>query len=396
MSQSNEVQKLTSDQSLNTEITCNDSTHSQLTDSSLEVGGAEPHVGYKKVLVTGGAGFIGSHVADYLLERGDDVVIVDEVNDYYDINIKESNLTMLKEKYGNERLKIFRGDICDEQFILNVFETTCPQWVCHMAARAGVRPSIQDPYVYIHSNIKGTTQLLDLSHKFGVKNFVFASSSSVYGGSESTFFSEEEAVDRPVSPYAASKKACELLAYTYHHLYNLNISGLRFFTVYGPRGRPDMAPFKFIDRVSRGIEIQQFGDGSSSRDYTYIDDIVDGVVRAIDRPNKYEIFNLGKGSGTSLRDFIGLVEEHTGKKAIIRIMPDQPGDVPYTCADVSKAQRYLGYKSSVSFGEGIKRTAQWYRHAYEKNIIEECPELQANGMGRAPSFVSLQTATITN
>merc|ERR1711884_751657 len=207
--------------------------------------------------------------------------------------------------------------------MLAVFQKERPKWVCHLAARAGVRPSIADPFVYIHSNIKGTTQLMELSHKFGVKNFVFASSSSVYGGSKNSFFSEDEIVDNPVSPYAASKKACELLAYTYHHLYNLNVSGLRFFTVYGPRGRPDMAPFKFIDRVSRGLEIQQFGDGSSSRDYTYITDIVDGVVRAIDRPYKYEVFNLGKGNGTSLSEFIQLVQEYVGKKAIIRVLKDQ-------------------------------------------------------------------------
>jgi len=238
----------------------------------------EPVQGYKKVLVTGGAGFIGSNVADKLLERGDDVVIVDEMNDYYDLQIKEANLKLLKQKYGPVRLSVYRGDICDEDFMLDLFETERPNFICHMAARAGVRPSIQDPYVYIHSNIKGTTRLLEFAHQFGIKNFVFASSSSVYGGSTSTYFSENESVDNPVSPYAASKKACELLAYTYHHLYNLNVTGLRFFTVYGPRGRPDMAPFKFIDRISRGLEIQQFGDGNSSRDYTYIDDIVDGVI----------------------------------------------------------------------------------------------------------------------
>jgi len=241
-----------------------------------------------------------------------------------------------------------------------------------MAARAGVRPSIQDPYIYIHSNIEGTTSLMELSAKHGVENFVFASSSSVYGGCNSTFFSEDEVVDNPVSPYAASKKACELLAYTYHHLYNLNVTGLRFFTVYGPRGRPDMAPFKFIDRVSRGVELQQFGDGSSSRDYTYIEDIVDGVVRAIDRPYPYEIFNLGKGSGTSLKDFIGLVQKYTGKKAIIKVLPDQPGDVPYTCADVSKAYKLLGYKSNISFEEGIKRTVQWYKDTFENDVEEAC------------------------
>jgi UDP-glucuronate 4-epimerase len=209
-----------------------------------------PHVGYKKVLVTGGAGFIGSNVAEKLLARGDDVVIVDEMNDYYDVKIKETNLRLLREAYPDEgRLSIYKGDICDEELMTNIFEKEQPKWVCHMAARAGVRPSIQDPFVYIHSNIKGTTQLMELSHRFGIENFVFASSSSVYGGSSSCYFSEDENVDNPVSPYAASKKACELLAYTYHHLYQLHVSGLRFFTVYGPRGRPDMAPFKFIDRV---------------------------------------------------------------------------------------------------------------------------------------------------
>jgi len=232
---------------------------------------------------------------------------------------------------------------------------------------------------------------MELSHKFGVKNFVFASSSSVYGGSKSTFFSEDEVVDHPVSPYAATKKACELLSYTYHQLYNLNVTGLRFFTVYGPRGRPDMAPFKFIDRVSRGVQIQQFGDGSSSRDYTYISDIVDGVVRAIDRPHPYQIFNLGKGSGTSLKEFIGLVEKHTGKTANKVVLPDQPGDVPYTCADVSKAERLLGYKSKISFEDGIQRTVRWYREAYSNQELEVCPETQANGLGRAASVVQLQT-----
>mmetsp|Transcript_26066 Transcript_26066/g.61892 ORF Transcript_26066/g.61892 Transcript_26066/m.61892 type:complete len:440 (-) Transcript_26066:274-1593(-) len=350
----------------------------------------QPHVGYKKVLVTGGAGFIGSSVAEYLLGRGDDVVIIDELNDYYDVRIKESNLQRLQELYPEEgRLAIYRGDICDESLMETIFDTERPKWVCHMAARAGVRPSIQDPFVYIHSNIKGTTHLMELSHKYGIQNFVFASSSSVYGGSKSTYFSEDENVDNPVSPYAASKKACELLAYTYHHLYQLNITGLRFFTVYGPRGRPDMAPFKFIDRVSRGVEIQQFGDGSSSRDYTYIDDIVDGVVRSIDRPHKYEVFNLGKGDGTSLKEFISLVEKYTGRQAVKKILPDQPGDVPYTCASVAKAKQMLGYTSTVSFEDGIKRTVEWYNKAYATHEIEVCPELQANGLGRAPSIVNL-------
>eukprot|EP00429_Kryptoperidinium_foliaceum_P004118 CAMPEP_0176008568 /NCGR_PEP_ID=MMETSP0120_2-20121206/3810_1 /TAXON_ID=160619 /ORGANISM="Kryptoperidinium foliaceum, Strain CCMP 1326" /LENGTH=396 /DNA_ID=CAMNT_0017341353 /DNA_START=52 /DNA_END=1242 /DNA_ORIENTATION=+ len=379
------------------QVTSDSENDSSVTSSSTweDVEVIEPHVGYKKVLVTGGAGFIGSHVADHLLQRGDDVVIVDEMNDYYDVSIKETNLRLLTEKYGNKRVKIYRGDICDADLMDMIFDDERPQWVCHMAARAGVRPSIQDPFVYIHSNIKGTTQLMELSHKYGVKNFVFASSSSVYGGSKSTYFSEEEAVDNPVSPYAASKKACELMAYTYHHLYNLNVTGLRFFTVYGPRGRPDMAPFKFIDRVSRGVQIQQFGDGTSSRDYTYISDIVDGVVRSIDRPYPYQIFNLGKGSGTSLKEFIDLVQKHTGKDALIKIMPDQPGDVPYTCADVSKAQRLLGYRSKINFEDGIKMTVKWYQQAFSDHEIEVCPERQANGLGRSPSVVQLDVPIST-
>jgi len=377
-------------------IACTKSTAclSDLTDEESEDEEVcMPHHGYKKVLVTGGAGFVGSSVAEYLLDRGDDVVIVDEMNDYYDVRIKEANLCLLEDKVKDEphRLSIYRSDICDDDIMEAIFEKERPQLVCHMAARAGVRPSIADPFIYIHSNIKGTTHLMELSHKYGVKNFVFASSSSVYGGSKSTYFSEEESVDNPVSPYAASKKACELLAYTYHHLYNLNISALRFFTVYGPRGRPDMAPFIFIDRVSRGLEIQQFGDGSSSRDYTYISDIVDGIVRAIDRPYKYDVFNLGKGSGTSLKDFIGLVQKYVGKDAIIRVMPDQAGDVPYTCADVNKAHKLLGYKARVPFDEGIRRTVKWYKEDYEGKIAGISLETKANSLGRTPSYSELRS-----
>jgi len=350
---------------------------SELSESSSTASWAdtelvEPHVGYKKVLVTGGAGFIGSNVAEHLLARGDDVVIIDEMNDYYDVSIKESNLKLLKDTYPEEgRVTIYRGDICDRQLLDSIFETENIKWICHMAARAGVRPSIVDPFVYIHSNINATTHLMELAHKHGIENFVFASSSSVYGGSKSTFFSEDEVVDHPVSPYAASKKTCELLAYTYHHLYKLNVTGLRFFTVYGPRGRPDMAPFKFTDRIYRGVEMQQYGDGSSSRDYTYISDIVDGVVRSIDRCYDYQIFNLGKGEGTSLKKFINLVQKNVGKEAIIKVLPDQPGDVPYTCADVAKAKYLLGYTSKVAFEDGIKRTVDWYVNTYARSKENE-------------------------
>ncbi|KAG5175170.1 hypothetical protein JKP88DRAFT_351635 [Tribonema minus] len=318
----------------------------------------------KLVLVTGGAGFVGSSVADALLARGDDVIIVDEVNDYYDTTIKRSNLASLVSRYGSERCKVYEGDICDVPFITAIFEEHKPEWIVHMAARAGVRPSIQDPFIYVHSNIEGTTRLLELARQHGCKSFAFASSSSVYGGSDKSLFSETDLVDHPVSPYAASKKACELLAHTYHHLYNLNIAALRFFTVYGPRGRPDMAPFKFIDAVARGREMQQFGDGSTSRDYTYITDIVDGVLRALDTPLGYQIYNLGRGEPTRLSRFINLVEANVGRKAIIRVCPEQPGDVPRTCADISKARRLLGYDPKVSFEDGIAATVAWYKATY--------------------------------
>ena len=345
-----------------------------------------PHSGHKKVLVTGGAGFIGSHVAYALLERGDDVVVVDDMNDYYDVEIKKANLDLLREKAEamdeaaavanddndpksiryetRERLKIYQGDINDHTLMERLFETDRPRWICHLAARAGVRPSIQDPLLYVRANVQGTTNMLEYARMHEVENVVVASSSSVYGESGSTYFSEAEDVNEPVSPYAATKRAGELLSYTYHHLYGLNVTNLRFFTVYGPRGRPDMAPYKFISRVTRGEEIEQYGDGSTSRDYTYIDDIVDGVIRAIDRPYPYQIFNLGKGSGTPLKDFISLVEKHVGKKANIRFMPEQPGDVPFTNADVSKANKLLGYQSKVTTEEGIKRTVQWYKEMF--------------------------------
>lgn len=291
-----------------------DQVHEIINEMQLEIDAS-----VKTVLVTGGAGFVGSHVADHLLSRGDRVILVDEVNDYYDVSQKRGNLQYLLEKHGNQRLDIFEGDICEEALMEGIFQKFKPRHVVHMAARAGVRPSIQDPFVYIHSNMLGTTRLLELARIHGNDCFVWASSSSVYGESANEEFSEADNVDEPISPYAATKKACELIAYTYHHLYKMNITGLRFFTVYGPRGRPDMAPFIFVDRVSRGLEIQQFGDGTSARDYTYIDDIVDGIVRSLDRPLGYQIFNLGNGSPYCLKDFIGLVEKYTGKAAIIKV-----------------------------------------------------------------------------
>ena len=331
----------------------------------------------KTVLLTGGAGFIGSHTAQMLLKRGDRVVIVDEMNDYYDARLKMINLDLLREEFGSHcfgdsdwpLLSIYRGDICDVDFISNIFEKERPTHICHLAARAGVRPSIADPYIYVHSNIEGTTRLLDLSRQYSCKNFVYASSSSVYGCSTNEILKESDTVDTPVSPYAASKKACELLAYTFHHIYGLNTTGLRFFTVYGPRGRPDMAPFKFIDRISCGREIQQYGDGSTSRDYTYISDIVDGVVRSIDKPLGYKVLNLGNGRPYKLKNFIKLVEKCVGKDAIIELCPDQPGDVERTCADISSARELLGYDPQVTFEEGIARTVRWYKDTAPSGIF---------------------------
>ena len=371
----------------------------------------QPHTGHKKVLVTGAAGFIGSHVAHYLLDRGDEVIVIDEVNDYYDVRIKEENLNILRDKAnemavqlnnnnnnnnggddgqqqqqqqhtitGEDLLSIYRIDINDQEQMHTIFQKHTPNYICHLAARAGVRPSIQDPLLYVRANVQGTTNMLEYSRIYNVTNVVVASSSSVYGESDSTYFSEAEDVNEPVSPYAATKRSGELISYTYHKLYNMNITNLRFFTVYGPRGRPDMAPYKFISRVTSGTQIEQYGDGSTSRDYTYVDDIVNGVVRAIDRSYPYQIFNLGKGSGTKLSEFISLVEKHVGKSANIKLMPEQPGDVPFTNADVSKAQRLLGYESSVTMEEGIQRTVAWYKETFgggeEKNVNVEKDEVK--------------------
>lgn len=332
------------------------------------------------VLLTGGAGFIGSHVADYLLARGERVVVIDEVNDYYDVNIKYENLAYLAEKYNTgteEKLVIYHGTLINEALVKKIFETENIDRVVHLAARAGVRPSIDIPLTYVRSNVEATTLLLNLSCEYKIKHFVFASSSSVYGGSKEEVFRETDIVDNPVSPYAATKKACELIAYTYHHLYNLNVAGLRFFTVYGPRGRPDMAPYKFIDRVMTGKTLQQYGDGTSERDYTYIDDIVQGVVAALDNPHGYQNYNLGRGFPTSLKKFISLVEENCEKKANIEYLPDQPGDVPRTCACIDKARELIGYDPKTSFEDGIKKTVAWYKEAVHEKQKRSGSEVTA-------------------
>ncbi|KAI9907335.1 hypothetical protein PsorP6_003781 [Peronosclerospora sorghi] len=318
---------------------------------------------HRRVLVTGAAGFIGFHTAKALLARGDDVVIIDELNDYYDVKLKQNNLDWLSSTYGS-RVTVYIGDICDQQLVRSVLKETKADSIVHLAARAGVRPSIYNPLMYIQANVVATMVLLDACRELGVKKFVYASSSSVYGGSLKDRFSEEDIVDFPVSPYAATKKSCELLAHTYHHLHGMDTIGLRFFTVYGPRGRPDMAPFKFMDRIARGVAIDQYGDGSSSRDYTFIDDIVQGVVLSLDHGRGCEVFNLGRGSPTLLTDFISIIERLVGKKAKINIMPNQPGDVPRTSADISKAEQLLGYKPTTSLEQGLAKTWEWYSEFY--------------------------------
>jgi UDP-glucuronate 4-epimerase len=317
----------------------------------------------KVVLVTGGAGFIGSHTCELLLSRGDKVVVIDDMNDYYDVSMKRANVALLEacaRRTGGDFV-FCEGDICDRALVDSLFRVHSVSHVVHLAARAGVRPSIDDPFIYVQTNVMGTVGLLEASAQHGVANFVYASSSSVYGGSTASKFCESDLVDKPVSQYAATKKSSELFAATYHSLYGLNCTGLRFFTVYGPRGRPDMAPFKFIERVLQGRCIDQYGDGSSERDYSYVGDIARGVALALDKPLGCDVLNLGLGSPVNLRRFIGTVEELCGRKALINVMPEQPGDVPRTSADTTKAELLLGFKAEVSLEEGLKRTVDWYK-----------------------------------
>jgi UDP-glucuronate 4-epimerase len=310
------------------------------------------------ILVTGGAGFIGSSVVDRLLMRGESVVCLDNFDGFYDPAIKRMNIAGALKNPG---FKLVEGDIRDMGLLRKVFADEKFDMVFHPAARAGVRPSIVDPMLYEDVNIKGTMNLLEMAREHGIKGFIFASSSSVYGKNEKVPFSEEDNVDNPISPYAATKKACELICYTYHHLYKLNITCLRFFTVYGPRQRPEMAIHKFTRLIDQGKPVPMFGDGRSRRDYTYIDDIVDGVMKAIDLNAPYEIFNLGESQTTELIELIGLIEKYLGKKAVIERLPDQPGDVPITYADITKSKRMLGYNPTVNVETGVEKFVEWYK-----------------------------------
>ena len=308
------------------------------------------------ILLTGGAGFIGFHVAKALLERGDKVTIVDNFNDYYDVKLKEDRIKEL----GND-IEVIKADISDNNLMDNIFKNHKFNKICHLAAQAGVRYSLENPIEYEKSNILGTLILLEMAKKYNIKDFVFASSSSVYGGNKKIPFSEDDKVDNPVSLYAATKKSSELLAYTYHHLYKINCTGLRFFTVYGEFGRPDMALFKFVKNILEDKPIDIYNNGNMKRDFTYISDVTDGIIAAIDNPFPYEIINLGNNNPIELSYFIECIENALKKKAKKNMMPMQPGDVTITYADINKAKRLLGYNPKVKIEEGIKRFVEWYK-----------------------------------
>ena len=309
-----------------------------------------------RILVTGAAGFIGSNLAEALLRRGDAVVGLDNFNDYYDPGIKRRNLARAA---GHPQFTLWERDICDASAVRAVFEVYRPEVVVHLAARAGVRPSIQDPNLYHRVNVIGSQHILDACRDFGGPQLVFASSSSVYGGSERVPFREDDPVARPISPYAATKRMNELQAHVYSHLYGLRVTMLRFFTVYGPRQRPDMAIHKFARAILDGRPVTMYGDGSSRRDYTYIDDIISGVLAAIDHPRPYDIFNLGESRTVSLSELIGLLESVLGRRAVIDRQPPQPGDVPMTCADITHARTVLGWEPCTPVEEGLRHFAEW-------------------------------------
>lgn len=309
------------------------------------------------ILITGGAGFIGSHLVEKLLET-EEVICIDDFNDFYDPGIKQSNL---QQSMKIARFHLREGDIRDLSFLERVFKEFPITEVIHLAARAGVRPSLQDPILYEEVNGRGTLNLLELCRQFGIGKFIFGGSSSVYGINSKVPFSEEDDICKPVSPYAATKRSNELMCYTYHHLYGISCCILRFFTVYGPRQRPEMAIHKFTRLIDTGMEVPLYGNGASRRDYTYIDDIIQGVSAARSKDYFYDIFNLGESETTELRELVALIEDALGKKALIKNMPDQPGDVPVTYADISKSREMLGYNPRIKVKEGIPLFVEWYR-----------------------------------
>ncbi|MFL5389503.1 MAG: NAD-dependent epimerase/dehydratase family protein [Myxococcales bacterium] len=310
-----------------------------------------------RILVTGGAGFIGSHLCARLLGRGDEVTAVDNFDPFYPERLKRRAIEPLQ----REGMRLVTADIRDEAAMDAAFRESRPETVVHLAALAGVRPSLERPAAYMDVNVRGTAVLLDAARKANVRRFVFGSSSSVYGEGAQPPFRETARIDSPLSPYAASKAAGELLARTFHNLYRTETICLRFFTVYGPRQRPDLAIHKFSRLMLAGKKLPFFGDGASRRDYTYVDDILAGVVAAIDRPLGYDVVNLGGAHTTSLRELIGLLEESLGVTAQLDLQPFQPGDMPLTSADVTHAGKVLGYAPGTSMRDGLRKFAEWIR-----------------------------------
>jgi len=314
----------------------------------------------KKVLVTGAAGFIGSKVSEMLLEEGYQVVGVDNINDYYDIHIKLWRLDNLK-KYDN--FKFYKFDIENYEELKSLFQLNCPEAVINLAARTGVRYSLENPFIYLSTNSGGNLNLLELCREYGVPKFVLASTSSLYAGQKMPF-KEDLPVNHPISPYAASKKAAEMMAYTYHYLYGLDVTILRYFTVYGPTGRPDMANFRFIKWIMEGVPLEIFGDGCQKRDFTYVDDIARGTIRAL-KPLGYEIINLGNNHPYKLSEAINLMEKYIGKKAEFRYKEIHKADMKATWADINRARGLLDWWPQVSLEEGIKRTVEWTKNNWE-------------------------------
>jgi UDP-glucuronate 4-epimerase len=314
----------------------------------------------KTVLLTGAAGFIGSHVMQDLLSRGDTVVGLDNLNDYYDVERKRANISEAEKASLDGPLRFFEGDIRDVSCVTDLFTRYNFDVVIHLAAMAGVRASIETPNLYFDVNLTGTLNLMQAASAHKTSNFVLASTSSVYGATDVIPFVETDVCNRPLAPYAASKRAAEMLGYTYHHLYGQNVTCLRFFTVYGPRNRPDMMAYKILDNIFTGRKVPLYNNGQMYRDWTYVDDIAAGVVAAADRPLGYETINLGRGEPILLSDFVRMIEELAGRPAHLTSAPMPSTDMSYTLADISKAQRLLGYNPRVCVRDGVKKFYQWY------------------------------------
>jgi UDP-glucuronate 4-epimerase len=312
------------------------------------------------LLVTGAAGFIGYHLCSALLDSGIDILAIDNINEYYDPSLKQARLDRLIKKPG---FKFHKVDLCDFTSLSTLFGQYSINRICHLAAQAGVRYSLSHPFAYQKSNNEGFLNILELARKYSIENFVYASSSSVYGLNTKLPFSETDPVNNPISLYAATKRSNELVAHSYSHLFNLPCSGLRFFTVYGPWGRPDMALFIFTKAIIEGMPIQVFNNGEMERNFTYIDDIVDGIIRTLNTPQPYELYNIGNSRAEKLLTFIENIERCVGRKAILEFLPMQPGDVKTTIADISKIAK-LGYSPKTNIPEGISRFVKWYRDYY--------------------------------